>query len=212
VATRRRLRNQAGHDVQALQLHVKTMLGDYGGYSGSPVMLRSPSGVVIGVLVEQLPWRLADPLGQLTPATNVLYAIPIQDVVDRFGITAASVARPYRFNLVALPDEVIDRTPLLDGLLELVIGRSATPAGVVLVRGMPGMGKTVLALQLVHHARIWQTFYGGVLWVTAGQEREVDAAAILERLKQAVGVGERVDWPAEPTLVVVDDVWTDRLL
>src|SRR5581483_4691787 len=54
TATNRRFKKQDGeHEIDALQLYVKQTLGDYRGYSGSPVVLPSPSGAVIGILDEQ---------------------------------------------------------------------------------------------------------------------------------------------------------------
>jgi Trypsin-like peptidase domain len=85
-AARRRLVNDKGHQTEVVQLRVDQELGDYKGYSGSAVALQSPRGVVVGVLVEQLRWRLPSPAGQPRPAANVLYAIPIQAILDRFGL------------------------------------------------------------------------------------------------------------------------------
>jgi FHA domain-containing protein len=79
-----------GPDIYVLQLEVNEQLGNYKGYSGSAVMLDTPSGGVIGILFEQQLSRLPGTIGQSKPATNVLYAIPIQDVLERFHLTAAS--------------------------------------------------------------------------------------------------------------------------
>lgn len=83
------IRNAKNHEVQVLQLQVTQVLGGYRGYSGSPV--RSASGAVLGVLVEEVASRANGPLGQDKPATNVLYAIPIQEVLKRFGLASPYV-------------------------------------------------------------------------------------------------------------------------
>jgi hypothetical protein len=89
--THRPLVKQEGrHEIYVLQLRVAQVVGDYAGYSGSPVVLPAPSGAVIGILDEQFPSRLPVPPGQPISATNVLYAIPIQAVLDRFGLTPVS--------------------------------------------------------------------------------------------------------------------------
>ncbi len=80
--------------IYVVQLQVDQNLGEYKGYSGSPVALQSASGAVIGVLVEQLLSRLSGPIGQPRSATNVLYAIPIQDVLNRFGIAYKLIEPP----------------------------------------------------------------------------------------------------------------------
>ena len=86
-ATHGQFVNSQGHEIYVLQLQVDQNLDDYKGYSGSPVALKLPTGAVIGVLIEQLRSRLSGRLVNPRPATNVLYAIPIQDVLDRFGLT-----------------------------------------------------------------------------------------------------------------------------
>jgi len=63
TATRRPFVNAQGHETHVMQLLVEQGLGDYRGYSGSPVVLQSPPGAVIGVLVEQLRWRLPAQFG-----------------------------------------------------------------------------------------------------------------------------------------------------
>ena len=84
---RRFLKQDGNQEIYVLQLYEMQNLGDYKGYSGSPVVLKSPTDAVIGVLIEQLRSRLSVPTGQPRPATNVLYAIPIQDVLDRFDLS-----------------------------------------------------------------------------------------------------------------------------
>ena len=77
---------RSGNKISVLQLKVHDELGDYKGYSGSAVMLDSPSGGVIGILIEQLLSRLSGAIDQPRPASNILYAIPIQSVLDRFHL------------------------------------------------------------------------------------------------------------------------------
>lgn len=78
------IQNARNHAVQVLQLQVSQVLGGYRGYSGSPVM--SLSGGVLGILVEEVSSRATGSLGQDKLATNVLYAIPIQAILKRFGL------------------------------------------------------------------------------------------------------------------------------
>ena len=96
--TQRRFNKTHGSEVRVVQLLVDQTVGEYEGYSGSPVMLRaaetaeggvSSSPPVLGVLIEQLRWRVPPRPGQpRPPASNVLYAIPIQDVLARFELDA----------------------------------------------------------------------------------------------------------------------------
>lgn len=80
-------KSQGQHDIAVLQLLVTQELDQYRGYSGSPVVLASSPGQAIGILVEQVLSRLsATGPGQPGRATNVLYAIPLLDVLERFAI------------------------------------------------------------------------------------------------------------------------------
>jgi hypothetical protein len=91
---RRAIRLQDGRvDVEAIQLEVSQKgIGDFAGYSGCPVV--DDQDQVIGVLVEQLETRsdAGDPRAR-KPAADVLYAIPVRDVVEHFGL-ASQPARP----------------------------------------------------------------------------------------------------------------------
>ena len=59
----RRLKNDAGKETTLIQLWVEQEIGDYRGYSGSPVIAQSAGGV-LGVLVEQGRWRVSRPAGR----------------------------------------------------------------------------------------------------------------------------------------------------
>lgn len=101
TAVDRSFTNSLGRQTTVMQLAVEQDLAEFAGYSGSPVLqqlstatngvtVRSGAVAVIGVLVEQLPLRTPAAPGQRTPAaSNVLYAVKIQHVLERFGLTAA---------------------------------------------------------------------------------------------------------------------------
>jgi tetratricopeptide (TPR) repeat protein len=86
TATRWRIANDAGHDVVAMQLKVDQAVGWHAGYSGGPVTSPPGSRAAVGVLVEQVLLRVPQMGGQQPQASNVLYAIPIEDVLERFGL------------------------------------------------------------------------------------------------------------------------------
>jgi S1-C subfamily serine protease len=65
----------SGGKVRAIQLLVRTELGDYSGYSGGPVHRKSSDPpAVLGLLFEQYPDREAS-----SRASNVLFAAPIDE-------------------------------------------------------------------------------------------------------------------------------------
>ena len=58
TAARRKFTNQRKYETQVVQLHVNELLGEYAGYSGSPVLLDAYPSFVVGVLVEEFRLRL----------------------------------------------------------------------------------------------------------------------------------------------------------
>lgn len=171
-ATRRRLVTQSGHEIYVLQLQVDQILDDYKGYSGSPVVLKSPTDAVIGVLIEQLLSRLSVPKDQRKPATNVLYAIPIQDVIDRFHLTAVSAA-PIKSNTLPLwgvPNRY-QRNPLFTGRDDILqhlhdaFQTNELAASIQALCGLGGIGKTQTALEYAYR---YHDDYQVILWAGAG--------------------------------------------
>ena len=107
---RRRMWNEGGKETTLIQLLVVQQVGDYKGYSGSPV-IAAPAGGVLGVLVEQGRWRTSSQLGQPPPVANVLFAAPIDQVRSEFGLEGVAAARSARpiAGLAGWPlDEVSD--------------------------------------------------------------------------------------------------------
>ena len=79
-ADRITIQNATGSSVEVVQLTVDELLGDFGGYSGSAVL--DPLGqAVLALLVEQKPLRTLAAIGERTPVSNVLYGVPINDIV-----------------------------------------------------------------------------------------------------------------------------------
>jgi hypothetical protein len=107
-ATRWQVVSRSGNRIYVLQLKVYDQLGDYKGYSGSAVMLDSPAGGVIGILIGQLLSRLSGAIDQPKPATNVLYALPIQDVLDRFDLQGVPTASRSRISDVRKVEEQLN--------------------------------------------------------------------------------------------------------
>ena len=204
-----RMENARGMPLDVLQLRVDQLLGDYRGYSGSGVLDWQRRGVV-GLLVEQKHLRLPAPPGQGQPASNVLYAVPIRDVVERLGLTVAA-ARPRRLSVEAVLADTVTRSDLLDRLVQKLTG--AGPRRVVRVWGLGGMGKTTLVRQALHDARVWQAFWGGIVMVTAGEHASShEVLADLASKLGVVGLEVQEALATDPALVVVDDVWSPELV
>lgn len=73
---------EGGGSVEALQLTADQLLGDYSGYSGSPVEGTSPEGgpAVLGILLEQVMDRQSTEYR----AANVLFAATVAEAMRRF--------------------------------------------------------------------------------------------------------------------------------
>ena len=113
----------SGQRVEVVQLEVDEHLGDFGGYSGSAV-LDSLGRAVLALLVEQKPLRTAVDLGERQAASNVLYAVPIGDVITACGLPVRT-ATPLRFDVGPLPAGMVTRP----GLLDEAVGRVIDTAG-----------------------------------------------------------------------------------
>lgn len=196
--------NARGNPVRAIQLTVDQVLGDYKGYSGSAV-LDALGLAITGVLVEQkgLRARMPQPLARL--ASNVLYALPISDVLSALGIDVVP-PRPRRFNATPVRHDVLRRSDLIDRLVNWLT--MADGPRLVRVSGPGGMGKSILLDQVLWDTRVWSAYPGGVIELQASeQSRAVD---LLDTLGRAVG-STRTDLrealAGESCLIAVDDVW-----
>lgn len=76
---------QAGGTVEAIQLRCVQDLGDYAGYSGSPIEggLADGDSKLFGVLIEQYPQHYPDGPSP-RPASSVLFAVTMSEVFRRF--------------------------------------------------------------------------------------------------------------------------------
>lgn len=201
--------NARGNPVRVIQLTVDQVLGDYKGYSGSAV-LDALGLAITGVLVEQkgLRARMQQPLARL--ASNVLYALPISDVLSALDIDVMP-ARPRRFNATPVRHDVLRRSDLIDRL----VSGLTTGDGPWLVRvsGPGGMGKSILLDQVLWDTRVWSAYPGGVIELQASERS--GAIDLLDALGRAVG-STRTDLlealAGESCLIAVDDVWDADLV
>ena len=169
----RRLQNQRGEETTLIQLWVREELGDYQGYSGSPVTAPSAGGApswVLGVLVEQGRWRTSPQPGEPVPVANVLFAAPIDQVLAEFGLTGVTAGEPAEQIPLPVPFEV--RLPqqlnrVIDALLTNLTQPSPDVQLVGLV-GMGGSGKSVLAAATTRDPKVREAFPDGRFWLELG--------------------------------------------
>ena len=169
----RQLQNQRGIETTLIQLWVREQLGDYQGYSGSPVTSPSTSEMpswVLGVLVEQGRWRINPQLGQPAPVANVLFAAPIDQVLTEFGLTGVTPAEPVQRIPLPVPFEV-RRPQQLNRVIDALLANPSQPrpdGQLVGLVGMGGSGKSVLAAATARDRRVRDAFPDGRFWLELG--------------------------------------------
>jgi WD40 repeat protein len=161
----RQLKNAAGKETTLIQLWVEQEIGNYRGYSGSPVIAQ-PAGGVLGVLVEQAFWRVAAQLGAERPVANVLYAAPIKAVLAEFDLAGVPVVRSVRDIPRAVSFEV-RRPDQLNQVLDALIG-APSDGPLVGLAGMGGSGKSVLAAAAARDPKVREAFPDGRFWLELG--------------------------------------------
>jgi DNA-binding SARP family transcriptional activator/DNA-binding XRE family transcriptional regulator len=136
---------------------------------------------------------------------DIRYRLAEQLGVDPGAELREAHARVLRQEVAAAPDLSGSRRPLfqLPATLADFVGRAAVseklatmivPADqqhgvpLVVISGMPGVGKTALALHVAHHVR--EQFPDGQLWLELGGSsgRPRDPASALEQLTRALGI------------------------
>lgn len=124
-----------------------------------------------------------------------------------------------------LPIHFVPRVQLVERLRKAIIkegGRRSTP--ITAIRGMGGIGKSVLAQAVCHDEAVQDAFPDGVLWVTIGERPSNDhLCAQIRELAKAMGDPLegydtlygcenqlRMTLSNKSVLIVLDDVWDPR--
>ncbi|MFQ6059159.1 MAG: NB-ARC domain-containing protein, partial [Anaerolineae bacterium] len=175
--------------------------------------------------------RILDALGKLDAC--VRYQGEVLDVLARLEVKVEKVEvgveellervrpelpvgppRPPRLDITVFGQEALKRA-LFD---EIVEGRTVA---LTALRGLPGVGKTTLALWLANQPQIVKAFPDGVLWASLGEDPDVSAElgrwlvdlgldpTLLKELPDAEARSRRLRTmlDGKECLLVVDDVW-----
>jgi WD40 repeat protein len=119
-----------------------------------------------------------------------------------------------------VPEDFVPRPKEFEQLLSTLLNKHEEPVAITTaaLRGAGGYGKTTMAIALCHHDEIQQTFDGGILWVTLGQNpgnllgKVEGLIYTLSREKgftslEAALVRLRELLAERDLLLVIDDVW-----
>ena len=126
-----------------------------------------------------------------------------------------------RYNIPPLPEHYVPREEFLEPLLQALLSDGAAALGIVGVRGMGGIGKSVLAAALAHDLQVQAAFPDGVVWLPIGRTPNLPARQ--EELYLFL-TGQRENFRDEiqgrgflssaladkSCLVILDDVWDAR--
>jgi hypothetical protein len=108
-------------------------------------------------------------------AAPAVYSEPleqlVQDIESRSGATLTSKYRETRYDTVPdLPINFIARSVELEALKKALLSdRDQRDVALVAMRGMGGIGKTVLAQALCHDESVQAAFPDGIIWVRIGE-------------------------------------------
>ena len=184
-----------------------------GGFSGAG-LLDIATGRTVALLVTK----------RVRGGATIAYAMPMATVAraEEFDLPLLPDPDTRAASLPSLPRNYVSREAFLAPLRDTVL--SGLNAGVVssspaALKGMGGLGKTVLVKALIHDPDVSTAFGGERYWIAFGAERNpVDAQASLledltsERLSiEHVTDGNKALRSAladRPRLIVLDDVWT----
>ncbi len=138
----------------------------------------------------------------------------IGDIHNNF-ITQAAERPPLWVQVPGRPARFLGREPLMDNLVARLLADGA-PA--VAVYGLPGVGKSSVAVMLAHHKRLLAHFSDGILW--AGLGLTPDLPSLLLRWATALEIdisqlrtdGEKAQALRDAIghrrlLLVIDDAW-----
>jgi len=147
---------------------------------------------------------------------NIVQVLSARQRADLERLLAAR-----RYNIPPLPEHYVPREEFLAPLRQALLGDGAAALGIVGVRGMGGIGKSVLAAALAHDLQVQAAFPDGVVWLPIGRTPNLPARQ--EELYLFL-TGQRENFRDEiqgrgflasalagkACLVILDDVWDAR--
>jgi hypothetical protein len=189
-----------------------------GGFSGAP-LFDPETNYAIGLVAE------ADPgegrTGFLIPGRAIIEFL--QSIPELRDLAEAVCARGASRNLPELPKKLMHRTALINDIKSMLTD-PARIVGLIGLRGMGGIGKSVAARLLAEDDWIRRTFVDGIEWISVGAEKskaqgELEAlqAGLLSRLGGRIERDQSLDGLRQAIarelagrrmILIVDDVWT----
>jgi hypothetical protein len=167
--------------------------------------------------------RLRDVLGEVRYKQVLTQLDRIESLVKQHTALSGRGGAKRPFMVPARLRRVVDRRGLSSTVLELLCREQASTVALsTALRGAGGFGKTTLAEEICRDTRVRERFPGGVLWAILGEQKaDSRIAAEINSLSEELSgdrpplidperAGRRLGelLGDQPTLLVVDDVWT----
>ena len=166
--------------------------------------------VLVAGNMQRLAWGIANTVQETQSGIAELRRLLMQALEQ-----SSAPPAPLWVNVPPQPNLILGRGDLLTELVNRLIAGD-NPA--LSADGLPGVGKTTLAVLLAYDARVREHFRDGVLW--AGLGRQADVATVQATWAEALGVdlgdlgdlGQRQErisraLAGRRVLVVLDDAW-----
>jgi WD40 repeat protein len=154
------------------------------------------------------------------------FAELMEDIANRRSLVTLPAKYRYTpYNTVpALPLNYVERAGELRALRDaLITDGEGRHIALIALRGMGGIGKTILAQALCHDPAVQQAFPDGIVWLTVGRESTTDTLTRLREAGKALGddLAQYENETAaqnrfrsilrnQAALIVLDDVWDAR--
>ncbi|MEZ4710670.1 MAG: tetratricopeptide repeat protein [Caldilineaceae bacterium] len=153
-------------------------------------------------------------LQELTKSQNEMLA-ELYKIIERLNSDKLIAESALFVNVPSKSVHFVGREALIEKVVSQITSNDSISLS---VEGLPGVGKTLLAVALVHHPSILHYFDGGVLWASLGQNPDVmgQLAGWADALKLDVSGlnNEELRSKAVKTtirqrrfLLVIDDAW-----
>ncbi|MDN5274024.1 NB-ARC domain-containing protein [Chloroflexus sp. MS-CIW-1] len=155
----------------------------------------------------------ADSAVIVTGDGNIVQVLNVQQRTDLERLLTTR-----RYNLPSLPEHYVLREADLERLRQALLNNGAVALGIVGVKGMGGIGKSVLAAALARDLAVQAAFPDGIVWLPIGREPNLPArqeelylflTGQRENFRDAIQGRSflRVALEGKTCLVILDDVW-----
>jgi WD40 repeat protein len=155
----------------------------------------------------------ADSAVIVTGDGNIVQVLNVQQRTDLERLLTTR-----RYNLPSLPEHYVLREADLERLRQALLNNGAAALGIVGVKGMGGIGKSVLAAALARDLAVQAAFPDGIVWLPIGREPNLPArqeelylflTGQRENFRDAIQGRSflSVALEGKTCLVILDDVW-----